>query len=120
MERTITCICCPLGCQITVGMSGGEIIDISGNSCIRGENYACREITAPVRTVTSTVKVTGGTAPVVSVKTRNEIPKNKIFDCIHCIKKISAEAPIQIGDVLLHNAAGTGVDIIATKEIPRA
>lgn len=119
MEKHLTCICCPLGCRITVLLDGNEIGNISGNTCKRGEEYARREITAPVRTVTTTVRVTGGASPVVSVKTKTDIPKDRIFDCIACLKNISVEAPVNIGDVIVKDVAGTGIDIIATKEIPR-
>ena len=119
MEMHLTCICCPLGCQITVLLDGDEIANISGNTCKRGEEYARKEITAPLRTVTTTVRVTGGASPVVSVKTKTDIPKGRIFDCIACLKNISVEAPVHIGDVIVKNVAGTGIDIVATKEIPR-
>ena len=116
-SKTITCICCAMGCQITVETDESEIINITGNTCKRGDTYARREITSPSRTVTSTVRVTGGTLPAVSVKTRSDIPKDKIFDCIRCLKDVSVKAPVHIGEVILSNAAGTGVDIIATKNV---
>ena len=116
-SKTLTCICCPMGCQITVETNGSEIINLTGNTCKRGDTYARREITSPSRTVTSTVRVTGGTLPAVSVKTRSDIPKDKIFECIRCLKEVSVKAPVHIGEVILSNAAGTGVDIIATKNV---
>lgn len=119
-SRTLTCICCPMGCQITVETNGNEIISVTGNTCKRGDTYARKEITAPSRTVTTTVRVTGGTSPAVSVKTRSDIPKGMIFECIRCLKDITVKAPVQIGDVILSNAAGTGVDIIATKNVAAA
>ena len=57
---------------------------------------------------------------MVSVKTKEDIPKDKIFDCIRALKGIEAEAPVQIGDVILKDAAGTGVDIVATRNVERA
>ena len=109
-----------MGCQITVETSGNEIISVTGNTCKRGDTYARKEITAPSRTVTTTVRVTGGTYPAVSVKTRSDIPKGMIFECIRCLKDITVKAPVQIGDVILSDAAGTGVDIIATKNVAAA
>ena len=117
--RNLTCISCPMGCQITVEMDGNEVVSVTGNTCKRGEEYALKEITAPLRTVTTTVRVTGGASPVVSVKTKTDIPKGRIFDCIACLKNISVEAPVHIGDVIVKDVAGTGIDIVATKEIPR-
>ena len=115
--RTLTWISCPMGCPLTVEMDGDEIISVTGNTCKRGDVYARKEVTAPTRIVTSTVKVTNGSADMVSVKTKTDIPKDKIFDCVKCLKGVSVEAPIHIGDVIIPNAAGTGVDIVATKDV---
>ncbi|HJB00948.1 MAG TPA: DUF1667 domain-containing protein [Candidatus Mediterraneibacter merdavium] len=115
--RTLTCISCPMGCPLTVEMDGDEIISVTGNTCKRGDVYARKEVTAPTRIVTSTVKVTNGSADMVSVKTKTDIPKDKIFDCVKCLKGVSVEVPVHIGDVIVPNAAGTGVDIVATKDV---
>ena len=108
-KRDLTCIGCPLGCQITVTMENGEVTDVKGNTCPRGDKYAREEVTNPTRVVTSIVKVEGGNLAAVSVKTKDVIPKGKIFDIL--------EAPVKIGDVIVPNVAGTGVDVIATKNI---
>lgn len=115
--RELTCIGCPLGCAVTVTLEHGEIQSVSGNTCKRGDDYARKEVTHPTRIVTSTIRVTGGSAPMVSVKTKSDIPKDKIFDCVCALKNITAAAPVAIGDVVLHNVAGTGVDVIATKAV---
>lgn len=117
--RNLTCISCPMGCQITVEMDGSEVLSVTGNTCKRGDIYARKEVTNPTRIVTSTVKVIGGKADMVSVKTREDIPKEKIFDCIKSLKGVEVEAPVDIGDVILPDAAGTGVDIVATKNVER-
>ena len=116
-QRVITCIGCPLGCLVTVELENGEIVSVTGNTCIRGDSYARKEVTSPTRIVTSTVKVTGGKAPTVSVKTKSDIPKNKIFDCIKALKEVKVVAPVSIGDVVIGNVAGTGVDVVATKAV---
>lgn len=115
--RNLTCINCPMGCPLTVEMDDGRVISVSGNTCRRGELYARKEVTHPTRIVTTTVRVTGGTADMVSVKTKEDIPKGKIFECIQALKDIEVQAPVHIGDVLVKNIAGTGVDIVATKNI---
>ena len=71
----------------------------------------------PTRIVTSTVRVTGGDVEMVSVKTKEDIPKGKIFACMDEIHRASAKAPVQIGDVIIPTCAGTGIPVIATKEI---
>lgn len=112
----LTCISCPLGCPLKVETDeSGAVVNVSGNTCKRGEEYGKKEVTAPMRTVTSTVRVAGGVAPVVSVRTKTDIPKDKIFQVMEEIRKAEAKAPVEIGDVVVENIAGTGVDLIATK-----
>lgn len=107
-----------MGCQLTVELKDGEVVSVTGNTCRRGEIYARKEVTHPTRIVTSTVPCIGGLLKVVSCKTCEDIPKDKIFDCMEALKQVRAKAPVKIGDVLLHDAAGTGVDIVATKNVP--
>ncbi len=116
-ERNLTCIGCPMGCPLTVVMNGNEVVSVTGNTCKRGDIYARKEVTNPTRIVTSTVRVSGGSIDMVSVKTKEDIPKEKIFDCVKALKEIEVSAPVHIGDVVLENVAGTGVDIVATKNV---
>ena len=116
-QRVITCIGCPLGCLVTVEMENGEIASVTGNTCVRGDSYARKEVTAPTRIVTSTVKVIGGNAPTVSVKTKADIPKDKIFDIVRELKEVEINAPIAMGDIVLKNVADTGIDVVATKAV---
>lgn len=98
-------------------MEHGEVVSITGNTCKRGDIYARKEVTNPTRIVTSTVRITGGSEAMVSVKTKEDIPKGKIFDCVKALKNIEVAAPVHIGDVLVKDVAGTGVDVIATKNV---
>ncbi|MBO6047609.1 MAG: DUF1667 domain-containing protein [Erysipelotrichaceae bacterium] len=116
-ERHLTCIRCPLGCQITVTLDNGEVVNVTGNTCKRGDQYARKEVTDPTRTVTSIVRVNGGDVAMVSVKTKTDVPKDKIFDVLETLTDVVVEAPVHIGDVIVADAAGTGVDIIATKQV---
>lgn len=118
--RELTCIGCPMGCQVRVTMEGGEIRRVEGNTCRRGDVYARKEVTNPTRIVTSTVRVTGGQLPVVSVKTASDIPKSKIRECVLALKSIQVTAPVSIGDVVAENVAGTGVAIVATRNVKTA
>ena len=113
----LICIGCPLGCPLTVEMEGSEVKAVSGNTCPRGDAYARKELTNPTRIVTSTVRVAGGRLAMVSVKTASDIPKGKIFDCVKALKDVEVKAPVKIGDVIVENVAGTGVNIIATKNV---
>lgn len=118
-NRDLICIGCPLGCPLTVTMENGEVISVKGNTCPKGDAYARKEVTNPTRIVTSTIRVEGGTAPMVSCKTAADIPKGKIFEVTDALKNVVTKAPVTIGDVLLADVAGTGVDIIATKNVER-
>lgn len=119
MMKELTCIGCPMGCALKAEIRGEEIL-VSGNQCKRGEKYARSEITNPVRAVTSTVRIIGGTIPRLSVRTAQDVPRDKIFACMEEIQKLKVSAPVQIGDVLIENCAGTGVNVIATKNIEKA
>ena len=115
--RELTCIGCPMGCPLIVTMEAGEVISVTGNTCKRGDVYARKEVTNPTRIVTSTVRVSGGDADMVSVKTKEDIPKGKIFECVKALKSVEVPAPVHIGDILVKDVVGTGVDIVATKNV---
>ena len=117
MEVKLTCIACPMGCPLSVEMDGDKVINVTGNTCPRGKVYGEKEVTNPTRIVTSTVKVSGGDSVMVSVKTKNDIPKGKIFDVVKALKDVEIPAPVKIGDVIIADVAGTGVDIVATKNV---
>lgn len=112
--RQLICICCPVGCLITVDKKKDKSLDITGNNCQKGEAYARSEMTAPTRTVTSIICVEGGSGKVVPVKTAAEIPKEKIEICMREIQATYVAAPVKVGDVLIENVADTGISVIAT------
>lgn len=114
--RELICIGCPLGCPVTVRIEG-EQLEVTGHTCKRGEDYAKKEVLSPTRIVTSSVHVTGGEIAMVSVKTRQDIPKDRIYGCMEEIRRVSVPAPVAIGDIIIENCAGTHVDIIATKNV---
>lgn len=116
-ERFLTCIGCPMGCQLTVTMEGDEVVSVAGNTCPRGDLYARKEVTNPTRIVTSTIAITGGDKERISCKTASDIPKDRIFDVMKEINRTVTAAPKKRRDVLLENVAGTGVNVIATRDI---
>lgn len=117
--KELVCIRCPIGCMITVTDGPDGTLQITGNTCNRGAEYAQKELTNPTRIVTSTVRVRNGKQTVVSVKTKEDIPKGKIMDCVEALKSVELEAPVCIGDVALADVAGTGVDMVVTKDVER-
>lgn len=112
----MVCICCPLGCNLSLEI-GEQEIEVTGNKCPRGAIYAKKEVTAPTRIVTSSIRVEKGSSPMVSVKTKEDVPKGMIFPIMKEIHETIVTAPIQIGDILISNCCNTGIDIIATKQV---
>ncbi|OUO32211.1 DUF1667 domain-containing protein [Olsenella sp. An293] len=114
-ERVLTCIRCPRGCRVRVGLgAGGSVLAVTGNACPRGDSYARAEVSAPVRTVTTTVPVEGGSQRRVAVKTAREVPRDAVLDVVRALAGARAVAPVEIGDVIARDVAGTGVDVVAT------
>jgi CxxC motif-containing protein len=117
MEKELTCIICPIGCKVTTYHKGGLITKIEGHQCKKGLEYVKEELLDPKRTLTTTVRVSGGVIPLVSVKTDRPIQKGKLLEVMDIISEIEVDAPVNIGDILLENLAQTYVDIIATKNV---
>jgi len=117
--RNLTCIGCPMGCQITVQLEGEKILSVTGNTCAIGDHYARQEVIHPERTVTSTVIIEGGDKCRLSVKTAHNIPKDKIFACMDEINHVRVQAPKHIGDVIIKDVCGTGVDVVATRNVEK-
>lgn len=117
--KELTCIGCPMGCQLVVDFDDNkhEVLSVSGNNCKIGERYAHKELTNPTRIVTSSIQVENGNMAMVSVKTESDIPKGKIFEIMKEIHSTRVIAPVKIGDILIKNVAGTGVNIVATRNI---
>ena len=111
MERKLTCVECPKGCEITVEIDGDKIISVGGYSCQRGKKYAESEVICPRRVLTTTVKCADG--GVVSVKTSNPVNKSEIFELMDKINKITVCPPVKIGQIIVKDIA-EGSDLIAT------
>lgn len=119
-KKEFTCICCPLGCQLTVevsdGIDGPEIASVLGYTCRRGREYAEREALHPVRMLTLALPVEGRLCPV-SVKTAEAIPKELISVVVAQARELDIKPPVHEGDVLLGDVAGTGIALVATKTV---
>jgi len=118
-SREVICIVCPVGCRIQITRSNEEQsgYHVTGHTCKRGIEYAIKEVTNPTRTLTSTVKVKNSKIEWLPVRTSGEIPKSKIFSCMEIINKTVIEAPVRVGQVLVKDLFGTGVDIIASRSL---
>src|ERR1035437_6114292 len=125
MNRTFTCIICPVGCEIEVkyememknepeakheqsekSSAVPVIREISGASCASGKYYVENELINPMRTVTSSVLVSGGNLPVTSVRLTAMVPGNRMMDVIEELKKVRLQAPVEIGQVVISNILG--------------
>ncbi|MBQ3602570.1 MAG: DUF1667 domain-containing protein [Clostridia bacterium] len=114
MERKLTCIICPLGCEITVQTEDKKVIEVTGHTCPRGKAYAETECIAPKRTLTSTVRCSDG--GLVSVKTDKPIPKEKMSECMTILNSVTADLPISIGDVIAEDVFGSRIVATQNKE----
>ncbi len=114
MERNLTCIICPRGCALHVS-GEGDALTATGNACPRGQQYAIAECTHPMRTVTSTVRVSNREDMMVSVKTAAPVPKEHIAEVMKKIRATVVNAPIEAGTVILADVFGT--DVVATKTV---
>ncbi|MBQ9066286.1 MAG: DUF1667 domain-containing protein [Clostridia bacterium] len=115
-KKEIVCIVCPRGCTMQVLQNGTEIL-VSGNQCKRGREFAIREMTAPMRTIASTVATSFPDVPVLPCRVSSEIPKDRIMDCMKEINRVRVTARVGRGDVLIPNVLGLGVDVIATSDV---
>ena len=117
--KELICINCPMGCHLSVDDSNKSNIIVTGNTCPRGKTYGINEVLHPLRMVTSSVRVLNGVNNVVSIKTKEAISKELIFEALNKLKEIEVEAPIKIGDIIVKNILNTNVDIVATSNVER-
>jgi CxxC motif-containing protein len=116
----LICIACPLGCTLDVTHDGETLVKVDNASCKKGNEYAEREFTDPRRMVASTVKVKGGVHPLVPVYTENAVPKARIMELLDEIRKVEVAAPVSMGQVIIEDALGTGINVIASRDMPVA
>ena len=117
MKKEIICTVCPRGCAITVEGGDGKVTSIEGNGCKRGLSFAETEFTAPVRLLTSTVRVAGKENELLPVRTRTPILRDKLFDVMDAIRATTVTLPVKQHDVILADVCGTGVDVIASRDM---
>lgn len=101
MKKCLTCIECPMGCEIEVELENGKVLSVSGNNCPRGKLYAEAEVVCPKRVITSTVRAENG--EMIPVKTDKPVRKNAMFDVMKKINSITCSVPVALGDVLVEN-----------------
>ncbi|MCL2572653.1 MAG: DUF1667 domain-containing protein [Defluviitaleaceae bacterium] len=112
----LICISCPVGCNLAVELNDDDI-KVDGHKCMAGVKYAKEELKNPTRNIATSVRVVGGDMAMLSVKTSRPIPKGAIQAVVDAVHQVTMTAPVMIGDVVLADAAGTGVDVVATRKI---
>jgi len=112
--KELTCIVCPNGCSLRIDES---TLEVTGNTCKRGESFAKNELTHPMRTISTTVKTSFKNHPVLPVRVSGDIPKDRIFDCMKEINKQIVTKALKCGDIVIKNILSLGVDVIATSDI---
>lgn len=118
MVKHITCTVCPLSCDVVLELGeNDEILNLTGNKCARGKNYATKEHTAPERTLTTIVKARGGIHPLLPVRTNQPIPKGMLREGMLATAKLVVDAPVTMGDVIVENFLNLGVDLIASRDL---
>lgn len=120
-NKELVCIVCPRGCRLTLiqDEASQEGYKVIGNGCSRGIDYGIKELTNPTRVITSTVKIKGAMMRRLPARTKGDIPKNKVFECMKLLNNIEVSAPIKVGDIIIKNILDTGVDLIASKSMDK-
>ena len=111
------CIICPLACNIQIKADKEKIFEISGYKCKKGKEYVVEEYIEPLRILTTTVKTSSKTKPLLPVRTKTPIKKSLLYDCIILLSHKVVVLPIKIGDVIIKNILDSKVDIISSKDL---
>lgn len=117
--KEMLCITCPMGCRLTVTHEGATVLNTEGNVCKRGSEFAQAELADPRRMVATTVRVKGALHPLLPIYTERPFPKPRIFDLLQEVRRVEIEAPVTMNQVVLENALGEGINLIASRDMPR-
>ena len=118
-EERIICVGCPLGCEVKLTLNDkNEVIGVADNKCKEGKRYVLEEYKNPVRTLTATILTQGGSQPLLPVKTATPLLKTILTQGMMVLARARAKPPVKMGDVVIPNLLGTGVDVVATSDLP--
>jgi CxxC motif-containing protein len=113
----LTCVLCPVGCELEVRKDKTGELDVRGSQCDKGIPFAVEEVLYPKRNLAMSVPVRGTAATMVSVRLSGRVPREMIFPILAEIARLRPEAPVRRGQVLIADVLGTGVDVIATRTV---
>ena len=110
------CVLCPKGCDISVSEQDGNLL-VKGNACPKGIDFAHQEWFAPKRMVTSTVRTLSDQFPRLPVRTSGSVPKKDVFKVMQQINAVVVTLPVVVGQVIIEDVLGLGIDIVATMSL---
>ena len=113
----LTCVLCPVGCELVVGRDEAGRPRVEGNQCDKGVDFALEEVLRPKRNLATSVPVRGTASKMVSVRLRGPVPRHLVFPILAEIARLRPEAPVRRGQVLIADVLGAGVDVIATRTV---
>ncbi len=118
MNKKLMCVLCPNSCTLKIEYDEKtrQVLSVIGNKCKRGVGFAEQEITDPLRTLTFSVLVEGGSLPLVSTRTKKPIKLSQLIETADKLKKINLKAPVKAGDVVYKDDI---CKVVATKNIPK-
>lgn len=119
-ETSYLCIGCPLGCRLEVTETGDENVQVRGFSCKRGKAFALQEHSDPRRMVATTVTAKGGALARLPVRVSEPVRKPDVIRVCAALRGLTVVAPLRAGQVVASNILGTGVNVIATRDLPAA
>jgi len=117
--RDIICVTCPMGCTLRVVVAEGEVLKVTGQGCKKGVTFAQEEVLAPHRMLTTTVAVRNASLPLVPVRSRSPLPKALLLPAVAALRNIVLDAPVKQGQVVMADILGSGIDIIASRDMAR-
>lgn len=112
-KREFVCISCPVGCRLEALRKEDGSLEVTGNQCPKGEEYAREEINAPKRIVTTTVAVKSGRLRV-PVRTDKPMPIEHIGTLLAKLHGMKLQVPVRMGDVVIKDFEETGVNVVAS------
>ena len=115
MNKKITCIECPKGCNLRVDIENCRVIKVEGAECPKGQKYAQAEIENPARILTSSVVAKGQDLKMIPVRTTKPVPKDRMLEAMEVIKMASVHHPVRMGEVLIKDILNLEIDLIATR-----
>ncbi len=118
-NKHFTCVICPIGCEIDVQLEDGNVVSTEGNKCAKSEEFVLQELKEPKRILTTTIRIRGAKWAMLPVRTDEPIPKRLLFKVIEELANIEMQAPVKVSDVIIGDIAGTGANIVATRNMKR-